>query len=74
MLKVKIEKGKIYSFIRDKWLVCTPEEEVRQNLPPGKQHKTHDILYETSLPLPDVLRKVRWLRCPQGKVQVPDKD
>ena len=32
MLKVKIENGKIYSFIRDKWLVCTPEEEVRQNL------------------------------------------
>ena len=32
MLEVKIEKGKIYSFIRDKWLVCTPEEEVRQNL------------------------------------------
>lgn len=32
MLEVKIENGKIYSFIRDKWLVCTPEEEVRQNL------------------------------------------
>lgn len=32
MLKVQTEKGKIYSFIRDKWLVCTPEEEVRQNL------------------------------------------
>ncbi|MDE7296105.1 MAG: type I restriction enzyme HsdR N-terminal domain-containing protein, partial [Clostridia bacterium] len=31
MLEVKIEDGKIYSFIRDKWLVCTPEEEVRQN-------------------------------------------
>lgn len=30
MLEVKIENGKIYSFIRDKWLVCTPEEEVRQ--------------------------------------------
>lgn len=31
MLKVRKEDGKIYSFIRDKWLVCTPEEEVRQN-------------------------------------------
>ncbi len=30
MLEIKIENGKIYSFIRDKWLVCTPEEEVRQ--------------------------------------------
>ena len=30
MLKVDIKNGKIYSFIRDKWLVCTPEEEVRQ--------------------------------------------
>ena len=30
MLKVEIKNGKIYSFIRDKWLVCTPEEEVRQ--------------------------------------------
>lgn len=31
MLETKIENGKIYSFIREKWLVCTPEEEVRQN-------------------------------------------
>ena len=30
MLKVEIKNGKIYSFIRDKWLICTPEEEVRQ--------------------------------------------
>lgn len=30
MIEVKIENGKIYSFIRDKWLVCSPEEEVRQ--------------------------------------------
>ncbi len=29
--KVKIEKDKIYSFIRDKWLELTPEEQVRQN-------------------------------------------
>lgn len=29
-LLVKKQEGKIYSFIRDKWLVCTPEEEVRQ--------------------------------------------
>ena len=29
--EVKIEKGKIYSFIRDKWLELTPEEQVRQN-------------------------------------------
>lgn len=28
--EVKIEKGKIYSFIRDKWLELTPEEQVRQ--------------------------------------------
>ena len=28
--KVKIEKDKIYSFIRDKWLELTPEEQVRQ--------------------------------------------
>lgn len=27
----KIEKGKIYSFIRDKWLELTPEEQVRQS-------------------------------------------
>lgn len=26
----KDEHGKIFSFIRDKWVVCTPEEEVRQ--------------------------------------------
>ena len=26
----KNNQGKIYSFIRDKWVVCTPEEEVRQ--------------------------------------------
>ena len=25
-----MERGKIYSYIRDKWLVCTPEEKVRQ--------------------------------------------
>ncbi len=31
-LQVKKENGKIYSFIRDKWLICTPEEEVRQSL------------------------------------------
>ena len=31
MLKVEINNGKIYSFIREKWLVCTPEEVVRQN-------------------------------------------
>lgn len=31
-LEVKKNNGKIYSYIRDKWLVCTPEEEVRQNL------------------------------------------
>ena len=30
-LEVKKNDGKIYSYIRDKWLVCTPEEEVRQN-------------------------------------------
>lgn len=30
-LEIRKENGKIYSFIRDKWLVCTPEEEVRQN-------------------------------------------
>lgn len=29
-LEVKIENGKIYSFLRDKMLVCTPEEKVRQ--------------------------------------------
>lgn len=29
--EVKIEKGKIYSFIRDKWLGLTPEEQVRQS-------------------------------------------
>ncbi len=29
--EVKIEKGKIYSFIRDKWLELTPEEQVRQS-------------------------------------------
>ena len=28
--EVKIEKNKIYSFIRDKWLELTPEEQVRQ--------------------------------------------
>ena len=28
----KNNKGKIYSFIRDDYFVCTPEEEVRQNL------------------------------------------
>lgn len=31
MLKLLIEEGRIYSFIRQKWLVYTPEEEVRQN-------------------------------------------
>lgn len=31
-LEIKKENGKIYSHIRKKWLVCTPEEEVRQNL------------------------------------------
>lgn len=30
LLKVKIENGKIYSHIRKKWLVATPEELVRQ--------------------------------------------
>lgn len=30
MLEITIKDGQIYSFIRDKWLVCTPEEEVRQ--------------------------------------------
>ena len=30
MLEISIKDGKIYSCIRDKWLVCTPEEEVRQ--------------------------------------------
>lgn len=30
-LEIKKENGKIYSFIRDKWLIRTPEEEVRQN-------------------------------------------
>jgi len=29
-LNVRTENGKIYSFIRDKWLIKTPEEEVRQ--------------------------------------------
>ena len=29
-LEIKKENGKIYSFIRDKWLIRTPEEEVRQ--------------------------------------------
>lgn len=29
-MEVKIKENKIYSPIRDKWLVCTPEEEVRQ--------------------------------------------
>lgn len=29
--EVKIEKNKIYSFIRDKWLELTPEEQVRQS-------------------------------------------
>ena len=28
----KNKQGKIYSFIRDDYFVCTPEEEVRQNL------------------------------------------
>ncbi len=28
----KNNQGKIYSFIRDDYFVCTPEEEVRQNL------------------------------------------
>lgn len=31
-LEILKKDGKIYSFIREKWLVCTPEEEVRQNL------------------------------------------
>lgn len=30
MLEITIKEGKIYSYLRDKWLVCTPEEEVRQ--------------------------------------------
>ena len=29
-LEIRTENGKIYSFIRDKWLIKTPEEEVRQ--------------------------------------------
>ncbi len=33
MLEVKInDEGRIYSFVRDKWLVCSPEERVRQGL------------------------------------------
>lgn len=32
MLEIKREKGKIYSPIRDKWFVETPEEKVRQEL------------------------------------------
>ena len=32
MTEIKEENGKIYSFIRDKWLVSTPEERVRQKL------------------------------------------
>ena len=32
MHEIKEENGKIYSFIRDKWLVTTPEEKVRQKL------------------------------------------
>lgn len=31
-LEVKEKDGKIYSYIRQKWLVCTPEERVRQNM------------------------------------------
>ena len=31
-LEPRKENGKIYSFIRKKWLVCKPEEEVRQSL------------------------------------------
>lgn len=31
MLKIETDNGRIYSFIRNKWLVCTPEEVVRQN-------------------------------------------
>lgn len=31
-LAKKIENGRIYSFVRDKWLVKTPEEEVRQEV------------------------------------------
>ena len=31
-LEIKRENGKIFSHIRNKWLVCTPEEEVRQAL------------------------------------------
>ena len=30
MLEVKRQNGKIYSHIRDKWLIETPEELVRQ--------------------------------------------
>ena len=30
-MNIKIENNKIYSPIRDKWLVLTPEEQVRQN-------------------------------------------
>lgn len=30
-LEIRKSNGKIYSFIRQKDLVCTPEEEVRQN-------------------------------------------
>lgn len=30
-LEIRKTNGKIYSFIRQKDLVCTPEEEVRQN-------------------------------------------
>ena len=32
MLEVKRQNGKIYSHIRDKWLIETPEELVRQSL------------------------------------------
>ena len=30
-MDMKIENNKIYSPIRDKWLILTPEEQVRQN-------------------------------------------
>lgn len=30
-LEVQIDDNKIYSPLRDKWLVLTPEEQVRQN-------------------------------------------
>ena len=31
ILEISIKDGKIYSYIRDKWLVCTPEEDSEEN-------------------------------------------